>query len=286
MKKLFFSFIWLIIFVGITIHFTIKDYVLFTAVIFYALPLPILIFLTLFLAVFTKKNSRKVSIVTGLLLIFIWVNKSYVSNTIDDKVEGFEIVFWNASRHNKFNEAFKINSSIPDVMVMVESGNSIMKNVKKEYPHYYFYLSKKEIAIFSKTPIKIIKETTSKNNSNLINFETNNLNFYAVDIQGHLGAPRKLEIKFINELINENKKTIILGDFNTPIESRYFQFFNDNFVNAFKAKGNGFRETWFWNIPLLSLDHIWVSKDLQILQTEKINTFKSDHSMLRMSLKN
>jgi len=284
MRKLFLLGIKITIIVGVIIHFSIKDYVLVSAIFFYALPLPVLIFLTLFLSVFTNKLSRKVSIATALFLTFVWVNKSYVSNTINDKVEGFEIVFWNASRHNNFNEAFKINNSIPDVMVMVESGNIIMRNVKKEYPHYYFYLSKKEIAIFSKTPIKIIKEITSKNNSNLINFETNNLNFYAVDIQGHLGAPRKLEIRFINELINKNKNTIILGDFNTPFESRYFQFFKDNFVNAFDAKGNGFRETWFWNIPLLSLDHIWVSKDLQVLKTEKMNTFKSDHSMLRMFL--
>ena len=53
------------------------------------------------------------------------------------------------------------------------------------------------------------------------------------------------------------------------------------FNHAFNEKGNGFRETWFWNLPLLSLDHIWVSKDLKILKTQKINTFKSDHCMLK-----
>lgn len=58
-----------------------------------------------------------------------------------------------------------------------------------------------------------------------------------------------------------------------------------NFNQAFNEKGNGFRETWFYNLPLLSLDHIWVSKDLKVLKTKKINTFKSDHNMIKTYIK-
>ena len=105
-----------------------------------------------------------------------------------------------------------------------------------------------------------------------------------VDISAGIFKPRQKSMSFINSNLLLDDKTIVLGDFNTPYESRYFQFFKENFVNAFDAKGNGFRETWFWNIPLLSLDHIWTSKDLEILQTEKVNTIKSDHSMLKMVL--
>ena len=86
--------------------------------------------------------------------------------------------------------------------------------------------------------------------------------------------------------IKTHEKNIILGDFNTPFESLFFENFKKNYQHAFAEKGNGFRETWFWNLPLLSLDHIWVSRDLEILKTEKIATWKSDHSMLKMYLKN
>ena len=65
----------------------------------------------------------------------------------------------------------------------------------------------------------------------------------------------------------------------------YLKQLKKDFNQAFYKKGNGFRETWFYNLPLLSLDHIWVSKDLKILKTEKIHTLKSDHNMLKTYIK-
>ena len=98
-------------------------------------------------------------------------------------------------------------------------------------------------------------------------------------------VPRSRELGFVNEYIKPKEKSILLGDFNVPYESKYLNEFKTNFNHAFNEKGNGFRETWFWTIPLLSLDHIWVSKDLEILKTEKIGTFKSDHSMIKVILR-
>jgi len=284
MRKHFFSFIRAIIIVGIIIHFTIKDYVLITAIIFYALPLPLLILMTLFLAAFTKNISLKSSLIAAVILIFIWIKQSYVSNTISNGEEGFEIVFWNASHDRGFEESFIEIGNIPDVLVLVESQSDDIEIMRLEYPDYSFYSTKEEIAVFSKTPLFIESKKKGEDNSKLLNFRTNNFNFYVVDVSAGIFKPRQKSMSFVNSNILERHKTIVLGDFNTPYESRYFQFFKKNFVNAFDEKGNGFRETWFWNIPLLSLDHIWTSKDLNILQIEKANTFKSDHAMLKMRL--
>ncbi len=131
----------------------------------------------------------------------------------------------------------------------------------------------------------IRKEETSEYNSRILNFQTKGINFYAVDLQGGLNIFREGEMRFIDSIIKEKQNTIVLGDFNLPYESKYLKNIKQNFNHAFSKKGNGFRETWFWNLPLLSLDHIWVSKDLKILKTEKINTFKSDHNMLKTFVK-
>ena len=104
-------------------------------------------------------------------------------------------------------------------------------------------------------------------------------------LQGGLNIFREGKWHLLTQLIKEKQNTIILGDFNLPFESKYFKSIKQNFNHAFNEKGNGFRETWFWNFPLLSLDHIWVSKDLKILKTQKINTFKSDHSMIKTFIK-
>lgn len=269
----------------LAIHFIFKEHSYRSSLFYYAFPLPIILLIVLFLSIFLFRKFRRYNFLVAALLLFIWLGRSFkihFSETINEN--DIEIVFWNASRHNGYNQAFQINNSIPDILVMVESARSNIENFKNKYPNFYLYLSKKEIAIFSKTPIRIIKESSSKYNSKAINFEINNINFYAIDIQASHDVPRKRELKFIDELIVIKENTIILGDFNTPYESKYLNNIKTNFNHAFNEKGNGFRETWFWNIPLLSLDHIWVSKDLSINHIEKINTFKSDHSMLRMIL--
>ena len=166
-------------------------------------------------------------------------------------------------------------------MVLVESKPNNIKEFQSKYPEYYFYKSNLGIYIFSKRPVQIENEVTSKYNSTVINFKSYGINFYAVDVTGSTDVPRNWELDFVNELIKENKNTIVLGDFNVPFESKNLNKIKSTFNHAFNEKGNGFRETWFWNLPLLSLDHIWVSKDLKILKTEKINTFKSDHSMIK-----
>jgi len=98
-------------------------------------------------------------------------------------------------------------------------------------------------------------------------------------------VPRRWEMEFIDYQIDASEKTIVLGDFNLPYESVFFKTIRKNFNHAFTKKGIGFRETWFYNLPLFSIDHIWVSKDIEILKAEKVNTQKSDHSMIKTYVK-
>ena len=163
---------------------------------------------------------------------------------------------------------------------------TITKKIKEKYKNYYFHLNHQEIGIFSKTPIKIYYDSTEAIGVRMVHFETKKLHFYAVDISANVKFFRKPVPKDILFNVKTDAETIILGDFNMPYESMYLKNFKKKYQHAFTEKGNGFRETWFWNIPLLSLDHIWVSKDLEILKEDKISTTKSDHSMLKMYLKN
>ncbi|MDO7172018.1 endonuclease/exonuclease/phosphatase family protein [Mariniflexile sp. AS56] len=236
------------------------------------------------LSVFLKK--RKYHVIVASVLLVIWLGRSFKIHIPESvKDSDLEVVFWNASRDNGFEEAFNESSSIPDVLVLVESEKVRVKLLQLKYPNYYFYKLRNGITIFSKTAIQIENEITSNYKSTVINFKTQGINFYAVDVTGSPDVPRTWELDFVNKIIKKQEKTILLGDFNVPFESKTLKEIKANFNHAFNEKGNGFRETWFWNIPLLSLDHIWVSKDLNILKTQKISTFKSDHSMLKTYIK-
>ncbi|MFK7749196.1 MAG: endonuclease/exonuclease/phosphatase family protein [Kordia sp.] len=220
-----------------------------------------------------------------LLLTVIWGSRSYTYSPDADTSNSLEIVLWNAYRVRNFEDAFLVSKSTPDVMVLIECDEYDYQKIKEKYKNYHFELTEKLIGIFSKTPIKIHSKVKTKDHVVVVHFSTKNTHFYAIDVSSDLRHFRKPMLKSIISEVKTEDKTIILGDFNTPFESLFFKNFKKNYQHAFTEKGNGFRETWFWNIPLLSLDHIWVSKDVKILKTEKISTWKSDHSMLKMYLK-
>ncbi|MDO5969365.1 endonuclease/exonuclease/phosphatase family protein [Flavivirga aquimarina] len=282
-KPLFYLINVVIIIALLAIHFILKESSYKASLFFYTFPLPIIIVIILILSVFIGRRLRKYHLLLAALLLTIWLCRSFkihIPKTINEN--DLEIVFWNASRERGFQDAFKLNNHIPDVMVLAEYQAKKLKEDKLKYPEYYMvWFEKEEIGIFSKTPFQIEKKETSKYHSTIVNFKIANINFYAVDVQGSPDVPREWEFAFVDSLIVNKENTIVLGDFNVPYESKHLKHFKTDFNHAFSKKGNGFRETWFWNIPLLSLDHIWVSKDLEVLKTKKVATFKSDHSMLK-----
>jgi hypothetical protein len=278
----------IIIIALLAIHFIFKESSYKASLYFYTFPLPIIIIIILLLSIFIGSKFRKYNFILAAVLLIIWLSKSFKINLPEDiNNKDLEVVFWNASHSRNFQDAFHESKDIPDVVVLVEYHGEVLNETKLQYPNFHFYKDQiEEVGIFSKTPIHIKKTVLSKYKSTIICFETNGINFYAVDVSASIDVPRNWELGFVEKSIKETKNTIVLGDFNVPYESKYLNSFKTNFNNAFNEKGNGFRETWFWNIPLLSLDHIWVSKDLKILKTQKISTFKSDHSMIKTYIKN
>ncbi len=232
------------------------------------------------------KKWRRYNLIIASLLLLVWLGRSFKLHIPDDIQEKhLEVVFWNTARRNTFETALNERADIPDVMVLVEYGKENIDELKIRYPKYYFYRSDRELFIFSKTPLYIESDKTSKFNTSVINFKTAGINFYAVDATGSPDVPKAWGLTYINQSIKESKNTIVLGDFNTPYESIYLKQLKKNFNHAFSKKGNGFKETWFYNLPLLCLDYIWVSKDLKILKAEKIFSTNSDHSMLQTVVK-
>ena len=270
----------------LSIHFVLKESSYQNSLLFYTFPLPVIIAIVLCLTIFLSKTFRKYNLLLAGALLLFWLGRSFKIHIPEEINESdIEVVFWNASHERNLEDAFDISGNIPDVFVLVEHGKYSVDRLQLKYSDYYFYKSINGISIFSKLPIELIDDISSNYGTNIVKFETYNINFYAVDVSGSMDVPRAWELGFVNSIIKKQTNTIILGDFNVPFESKFLDSIKNNFNHAFNEKGNGFRETWFWNIPLLSLDHIWVSKDLKVLKTKKIRTFKSDHNMLKTVIK-
>lgn len=77
--------------------------------------------------------------------------------------------------------------------------------------------------------------------------------------------------------VAENERCLILGDFNTPPDARGFDAWRENLTLANDSGRKGFEETWLHGLPLLTLDQLWLSRDLRNLSTTSKPTLRSDH---------
>ncbi|TNJ47191.1 endonuclease/exonuclease/phosphatase family protein [Tamlana fucoidanivorans] len=271
----------LIILALLLLHFFVKDATYQSSLWFYTFPLPLIIMVVLGMSIVLGKKM-KYNIWIASVLFLIWVGRSFSFNfSKTSKPDDVKIVFWNASRDNDYKKALDINKEIPDLLVLTEAVHSDVQDVIPDHPFFHFYKSKGELKILSKTPILVKLDTVSDFNTNVVHFQTAHTNFYAIDAQGSTDVPRSWEWRFVNSIIKVEENTVILGDFNIPYESIFLKKLKSNYVHFFYGNGIGFRETWFWGIPLLSLDQIWVSKDIEIVCSTKRNTWVSDHSMIK-----
>ncbi|MGC6431844.1 MAG: endonuclease/exonuclease/phosphatase family protein [Jejuia sp.] len=222
----------------------------------------------------------------SVFCLLIWISRSYTINEVEEvhASDNLEILFWNSQHSKGLKEAFEANQGVPELCVLVECNMESTRYAEQNFPNSHFYLSEEGIGVFSKKPISKLNEVTSKDNSTILSFDYEGCAFYAIDISASLFNNRRHSFSFLKSELRAKTNVVVLGDFNTPIESMHYSFLKSNFNNVFEVKGNGFRETWFWNIPVLALDHIWVSNDLSITETEKINTWESDHSLIRTKI--
>ena len=128
------------------VHFVLKERSYSDALYFYVLPLPVIIGIILFLSIFLSKR-RFNSILAGILLV-VWLGRSFKIHIPENvKDSDLEVVFWNASRDNDFEEAFKENKNVPDVLVLVESKPNNINDFQLKYPDYFFFKSSTKLRI-------------------------------------------------------------------------------------------------------------------------------------------
>lgn len=197
----------------------------------------------------------------------------------------------------------------PDLILLQEARRLDLSSNFTDYP---FADCVSGLCILSKYPFKQIKKLDRKLFGGWGSFAV----FYSVETEAgavslanvHFETPRSVLMglihrtfdfqlansiesnrKFQAELVSlwsENKShTLIVGDFNMPVDENIYQ---DNFSklnNAIDAKGFAFNDTkhTFWHG--IRIDHVLYSDDFQLLDVEVVNSLSGDHRPVLTRLK-
>ncbi|MDA0765231.1 MAG: endonuclease/exonuclease/phosphatase family protein [Verrucomicrobia bacterium] len=98
-------------------------------------------------------------------------------------------------------------------------------------------------------------------------------------------ALRRIELsvsldRLKNSSDSVNRPAIIAGDFNAPANDSVYRMLGNRFVDSFDASGTGWGNTYHRRLPILRLDHIFVSREFLPVRSTVVSIPESDHRMV------
>jgi endonuclease/exonuclease/phosphatase (EEP) superfamily protein YafD len=76
---------------------------------------------------------------------------------------------------------------------------------------------------------------------------------------------------------------LVMGDFNTPSDSVFFDPMRQSLRSAFETAGTGYAATWPMPLPVLVLDQVWASDSVDVRSCALAGSPASDHRMVTFS---
>ena len=268
------------------------------ATIYYAMPLQVLAALTTTMAVLNWGQKRRVirwGVCTAVLLAGIAI-EDYRIEPDHSEPDDLKIVFWNACRMLRgWGEVTaEVRRWDADVIALVEAGSGTHTNRmrwQQSCPGYKVSLLGAGIVLLTRgeSGEATVHEFPDGSRARQIRTRVRDQDLLLVvtDIQANPLWSRKEPLARLTSVVSPlaDEPTLVLGDFNTPIDSELFEPLRSRYVSAFDAAGRGYRPTWPQPLPVLAIDQAWVSPRLEVTSCRNLWTSASDHRPVLLTVR-
>ena len=278
---------------GTVLHLTVGDRFDGLAILFYLTPWPVIAAGSAALVPFWwwKKRRRAVAAFAGLAVAALgtWLGTSWFRHAAPTRRGDLRVVHWNVDRPQSWlpGDARWLREQDADIIALAEGHNrrkpSTLGRWQAEFPDYQAVEFPGEMTclIRGKILAQESREFTDNSYCALLQVEIRGhpCTVLQVDITPRPIQSRGPSLAHLTTLARPHfaGNFVILGDFNTPRESRLLAPLRAGMTNAFEAAGNGLAETWPWPVPVLSLDQIWSSRRLRAVGCAHGRSLRSDH---------
>lgn len=266
------------------------------AAVFYALPLPVLAGGWLFMA-FMWRWTRLPGLVCAMLALGCaawWFAVSYRDPVVHSNHRpDLKVLFWNMAHRGlpSGDLAALLQEHAPDVTGLVEVGlrHGDPNPLARSLPAGYTALKLDHgMAVVVRGTVKMLRTELLPSSSKFSVLEAVvDGALWRVFIVDGVSRPTASRKDVLDRVLSEARggvRTVVVGDFNTPIESALFASWEHELHHAFNEAGSGFRETWPRWVPVLTIDHVWSSADAPPLRAQRVWRGASDHAALVVEL--
>lgn len=198
------------------------------------------------------------------------------------------LLFWNVAHGVRGwpKLAAAIRRYDPDLVGLVEAGEDVaaMEAIWAEHlPEYHVAAYDTGITILSRRPMNIAAASTRQTWSRYVHaiaeLDGQALDFVVFDILHTIGQSRDVAFGPLYEVLEPltGRAVVVVGDFNTPVDSVFLDRMRREYEHAFEAAGRGYAATWPVPLPLLTIDQAWASPAVRLLTCRHGWSTLSDH---------
>lgn len=279
------------------IRATLQDTWWGPSILFYASPYPGLLLVSLLLAVawllMRQRLAAFAAIILSGIFLTLWLGVSYFPLQPPRLPPNYTVQFWNMARA-KDPEGLKENlvARGGNIIGAVEAGTRTITEEEWQALLPQHQVKALPGGMLIAVRGKILQSQYYCLESNRARINEVNLTMLSsagttvpltallVDIHSNPLLDKGAAFDLLLPLVRKHtgRNLIVMGDFNTPLESVHFQKLRDlGMQHAHETAGSGLAETWPGWIPLLSIDHVWISKEMQVNRSNYGRPNGSDH---------
>ncbi len=266
---------------GLVVRLTVRDRYDALAPVFYATPWPVLAFLAAVVgACAVAWATRRFLVATSFVLVVAgclvcWIEESWYQNVPLSIAPDFRVAFWNAEHpKRRLPEVIEtVKGFDGDIIGIVETESTDPADVERwraAFPGYWMQTLPGHMLFLTRGKVLAREhgDLDGAGRYNLVKLRIAQRIIYVlfVDLNAAPHRSRRPAFARISEILNAHRgaEVIMMGDFNTPRDSVYFSEIRASMDHAFEVAGQGMSETWPVPVPVLSLDHIWATRGIQV----------------------
>jgi endonuclease/exonuclease/phosphatase (EEP) superfamily protein YafD len=266
--------VWLI--AGILLRITkLRDAWPPLALVFYTTPWPVIAAGLFVLALHARRlghaHARRRYLILTAGAVFTWFALSWYAAPAPAAPPTFRLVAWNTGHPaGRFGVVTKwLHDQDADVIAIAESAPIDVDNLPKwqaSFPDYQILKARGEIICLVRGEITMVEQGLLGLGSYYALYHAQVRGEELTILQADI-TPRTARLPPLRRLTeiaraHAAEKLIVVGDLNTPRESRGFDELRGFMSHAFETAGRGLAETWPTWAPALSIDHVWSSATL------------------------
>jgi endonuclease/exonuclease/phosphatase (EEP) superfamily protein YafD len=218
-----------------------------------------------------------------------WHHNHYFDAICHDPARKLVVLEWNVARGRGVgwpSIAEYAEKTGADVIGLVEAGPSNGEQERfwrQRFPDYQVVLPGGGLALLVKGTVESSRFRQLLGISSMLTAEVAVDGEPLVVVLVDLDASPRFDKRRLNDailsLVHRDRRApaVVMGDFNTPIDSRWFLPFRQTMTHAFEAAGHGSIATWPAGFPLLAVDHVWSTPELAASCARIAATGLSDH---------